>query len=140
MEISYMPNMEDVYQLLVVTREYPSGRAEAPPITQGTSEEVADFVYEVVVSQFGNRESAVIDGRAENENWTDLLLKRCNIHTITISQDHVTTNGVIERGHRPNADGLSNLTACSNEQKELRIDHLQAGLWANRIAVRHTTG
>jgi len=80
------------------------------------------------------------DGGPENKKWTDLLLKRYNIRKITVTPYPAAANGVIERGHRPIADALSKLTACSDEPKEMWIDHLPAVLWADRITVRLTTG
>jgi hypothetical protein len=140
MDISYMPKTDDGYHLLVVAREYLSGWTEARPLKQGTSEKVADFFYEEVICRFGTPESVVVDGGAENKKWTDLLLKRYNIRKITVTPYHAAANGVIERGHRPIGDALSKLTACSDEPKEMWIDHLPAVLWADRITVRRTTG
>ena len=80
-----------------------------------------------------------MEGGAENQNWTDLLLKRYNSWKITVTPYHAAANGVIERGHRPIADALSKLTACSDELKETWIDLLQAVLWADRITDRSMT-
>jgi hypothetical protein len=82
----------------------------------------------------------VVDGGAQNKNGTDLLLKCYNIQKITITPYHAATNGVIERGHRLIADALCKLTACSDEPKEMWINHLLVVHWADRITVRRTTG
>jgi hypothetical protein len=82
----------------------------------------------------------VVDGGAQNNKWTDLLLKRYNIRKITLTLDHAAANGLIERGHRPITGRLSKLTACSDEPNEMWIDHLLAVVWADRITVRRTTG
>jgi hypothetical protein len=132
--------MEDGYHLLVVAREYLSGWAEARPLIQGTSEQVPDFFYEEVICRFGTTESVVVDRWAENKKWTDLILKCYNIRKITITPYHAAADGVIEWGHRLIADALSKLTACSDEAKEILIDHLTAVLWTDRITVRCTTG
>jgi len=133
-----MPKTEDGYHLLMVPREKLSRCAEAQPLIQGTSEQVADFFCEVVISWFRTPDSIVVDGGAENRKSTNLFLKCYNIQKITITPYHAATNGVIEQGHRPIADGLSKLTACSDEPKEMWIDHLPAMLWANSITVRRT--
>jgi hypothetical protein len=140
MDISYMPKTDDGYHLLVVAREYLSRWAEARPLKQGISEKVAHLFYEEVICWFGTPESVVVDGGAANTKWTDLLFKRYNMRKITVTPYHAAANGVIERGHRPIADALSKLTACSDEPKEMWIDHLLAVLWADRITVRRTTG
>jgi len=98
------------------------------------------IIYEEVICRFGTPESVVVDRGAENKKWTDLLLKHYNIWKITITPYDAAADGVIERGHRPIADVVSNLTACSDETKEMWIDHLLAVIWANRITVRRTTG
>jgi hypothetical protein len=139
MDISYMPKIEDGYHLLVVAWEYLSGWAEAWPLKQGTSEKVADFFYEEVICWFGTPESVVVDGGAEKKKSTKLLLKRYNIRKITGTPYHAAANRVIERGHRPIADALSKLTACSDKPKEMWITHLLAVLWADRITVWRTT-
>jgi hypothetical protein len=140
MDISYLPKTKDGYHLVVVAREYLSGWAEARPLKLGTSEKIADIFYEEVLCRFGTPVSVVLEGGAENKKWTDLLLKRYNIRKITVTPYHAATNGVIERGHRPIADALSKLTACSDEPKEMWINYLPAVLWADRITVRRTTG
>ena len=81
-----------------------------------------------------------MDGGAENKKCTDLLLKCYNIRKITETPYHAAANGVIDRGQRPIADALSQLTAWSDEPKEMWMDHLPAVLWADRITVRRTTG
>ena len=96
MDISYMPKTEDGYHQLVVAREYLRGWAEARPLKQGTTEKVADFFYEEVICRFGTPESVVVDGGAENQKWTDLLLKRYNIRKITVTPYHAAANGVIK--------------------------------------------
>jgi len=103
-------------------------------------ENVADFLYKEVIYWFRTPESVVVDGGAGNENWTNLLRKCCNIWKITGTSYHVATHGVIKRGRRPFGDALSKLTAWSDEPKEMWIDYLPAGLWANRITIRGTTG
>jgi len=140
MDISHMPKTEDRYHLLVVAKEYLRGWAEARPLKQGTSEKVADIFHKEVICRFATPESVVVDRGVENKKCTDLLLKCYNIRKITVTPYHAATNGVIEREHRPIADALSKLTACSDEPKEMWIDHLPAMLWADRITVRRTTG
>jgi hypothetical protein len=103
-------------------------------------EKVGDLFYEEVICWFGTLDSVVVDGGAENKKWTDLLRQRYNIRKITVTQYHATTNGVIERGHRPIADALSKLMACSDEPKEMSIDLRPAVLWAYKMTVRCTTG
>ena len=80
----------------------------------------------------------VVEGGAENKKWTDLLLKCYNIWRLTVTLYHAAANSVNQQGHRPIADELSNLTACSDEPKKMWIDHLPAVLWADGIIVRRT--
>jgi len=81
-----------------------------------------------------------VDEGAEHMKWTDLLLKHYNIRKITATPYHAASNGVIEEGHRPIADALSKLTACSDEPKAMRINSLLAVRLADRMTVRRTTG
>jgi hypothetical protein len=127
-DISYMPKTEDRYHLLVVTRESLSGWAEARPLKHCSSKKVADFFYEEVICQFGTPESVVVDGGPVNKKWTDLLIKRNNLRMITATPYNAAANGVFEQRHRPIANALSNLKACSDEPKQLWIDHLPAVL------------
>jgi len=53
---------------------------------------------------------------------------------------HATASGEIEWGHRQITDALSKLTACSDELKEMSMDHLPAVCWADRITSRLATG
>ena len=48
-------------------------------------------------------------------------------------------NGVLELAYKPIADALSKLIACSDEPKEIWIDHLLVVLWVDRITVRCMT-
>jgi len=57
MDILSMPIMDDRYHLLVEAREYRSRWAEARPQKHGTSEKVADFIYNEVICQFRIPES-----------------------------------------------------------------------------------
>jgi len=114
-----MPKTENRYHLLVDAREYISRWAEARPLKQGTSEKVAEFFCKEVICQFRTPESVVVDGGAEIKKWTDLLLIRYNFRKITVTPYHAANDGVIERGHRPIADALSRLMACSDERKEM---------------------
>lgn len=82
----------------------------------------------------------VVDCAAENEKWTDLLLKRYNIRKSTETAYPAAANRVIKRGYRLISDALSKLPVCSNEPKGMWIDHLPAAAGADRIVVRHTTG
>jgi hypothetical protein len=61
MDISYMPNTQYGYHLLVVVTEYISRWAECPPLMQSISEKVTDFMYEEVNCLFRNPESLVVD-------------------------------------------------------------------------------
>ena len=128
------------YYLLVVAREHLSGWVEARHLSKGSSEKVADFFYEEIMCRYGMPESIVVDGGAENKKWTDLPVKRYNTRKITVTPYHAAANGVVERGHRPIADALAKLTACSGEPKEMWIDLLPAVLWADRITTRRKTG
>jgi len=60
MDISYIPKIKDGYHLVVVAREYLSGWAEAEPLTQGSSQNVADFGYEEGIWLFGPVERCVV--------------------------------------------------------------------------------
>ena len=75
MDISYMPKPADGYHQLVVARESLSRWAGAQPHKEGTSQKVADVIYEQVIWRFGTPDSVVLDGDAENKRSTDLLLK-----------------------------------------------------------------
>ena len=119
MDISYMPKTEDEYHLLVVAREYYSVWEEARPQKPSTSEKVAYFFDVVVICRSRTPESLVLDGGAEKNKWTDLLLKCYNVRKITVTTYQATANGVIEREHRPIADALFKLTACSHKRKEM---------------------
>ena len=81
-----------------------------------------------------------MDGGPENNTLANLLLKCYNIRKITVTPYHTAANRVIERRHRLIADALSKLKACSDEPKEVWIDHLLAVLWPDRITLRRTTG
>jgi len=139
MDIFYMPKTEDVYHLLLVAREYLGGWVEARPAKPGTSEKIGDFFDEDVFCCFRTTESEVVDGGAEYTQSMDLLFKLFNIRTISITPYHAATIAVIERGHRPIADALSKLPACSDKPKQMWIDHLPAVHWADRINVSLTT-
>jgi len=92
MDILYIPKTEDGYHLPVAATEYLSGLAEAQQVKQGTYEKVADICYEEVMCQFRTPESVVVDVGAENQKWTDLLLKCYNIRKVTVTPFHPTTN------------------------------------------------
>jgi hypothetical protein len=64
-----------------------------------------------------------MDGGRQTMKWTNLLLEHYNIQMITITLYHTASNGVIEEGHRPIIDTLSNIMACSDEPKMIWIDH-----------------
>lgn len=106
---------------------------------QGTWKKGDNCFYKEVICRFGTPEHVVVDGGSENKKWTDLLFKRHNIRKVTVTPNHGTADVVIKQGHRPIADAVSKLTACSDELKEMWIVHLPAVLWADGITVRGTT-
>jgi hypothetical protein len=80
-----------------------------------------------------------VHGKADNKNWTDLLLKGYNIRKITVTPYLAAANGAIQRGYRPITDTVSKLTGRSDDANEMWIDYLPAVLWADSITIRSTT-
>jgi len=65
----------------------------------------------------------VVDEIGETRNLTDLLPKCYNIWKINVTPYHAAANEVIHPGHRPIADAVSKLTACSDQPKGTWIDY-----------------
>lgn len=96
MDILCMPKMQDGYYLLVAAREYFSRWAEARPQKQHTLQNVANYLYDMIICQFGTPGSIEENTGAENQKSTDLLPKYYNIWMITITPHHAPSNGVTE--------------------------------------------
>jgi len=140
MDNSYISKTEVGYHQVVVKGEYFCSPAETSPVKPSTAAQIDTIIYKQIRCQLRIRESLVADGKVQNKNQTDLLIKPYLIRMSAILAYHAAANGVIEWGHILIVDAPSSLTANSNELVERLISNLPAVLHADRITIRHLTG
>ena len=122
---------------LVVAREDFSGYAEARALGKANSKNIAAFIWEDIICRHGCFRKLVVDGGPENQKYVERLAERYNIKGTVVSAFHPQANGMIERGHQPIVDALSKM---SKDSPRGWTRNLQAVLWADRAAVRRSTG
>jgi hypothetical protein len=105
-------------------------------LSKATSEKVADFVYQEVISRFRCLRIIVVDGGPENKAFTERLCEQYHIDRKVVSAYHPQANGLVERGHQPVVDCLQNISKTPREWPK----HLHSVLWADRISMRRSTG
>jgi hypothetical protein len=101
-------------------------------LTKATSETVADFMYQEVISRFGCPRKLVVDGCPENKAFTKRLCERYRIDRKVVSAYQPQANGVIERRHQPVMDVLQKISKTPTDW----LKHLHSVLWADRISRR----
>jgi hypothetical protein len=136
MDILHMPAGVDQKKYLVLVREDFSGWVEGRALTKATSEKVADFMFQEVISWFGCPRKIVVDGGLENKAFTDRLGELYHIDWKVVSAYHHQANGLIERGHQPVVEALQKISKTPREWPK----HLHSVLWADRISMRRSTG
>lgn len=136
-DVVYMPEGEGGEKYIVFARDDLSGWVEGRALRVNGSAEVAKFIFEDVICRHGHPERIVLDGGAENKGDTAELLELHGVKRIPISAYHPQSNGLVERGHGPIVDSLSKYCQGFPEQWP---QYLSLALWADRIAVRRTTG
>lgn len=134
-DIVHMPKGTDQKRYLVLARDDFSGWVEGRALSKGTSERVADFLFQEVISRFGCPKKIVVDGGPENKDFTKRLLERYGIDRKVVSAYHPQANGLVERGHQPVVDALQKISETPKDWP----GHLHAVLWADRVTTRRST-
>jgi hypothetical protein len=95
MDISFIPKMEDVYHPLVIALEYISCWVVTSQQSLGISDQVANVCNDHGICQFRILECVVLDGGAQINIWSNLLLKHYSIRMHSVTLYHTAANGVI---------------------------------------------
>jgi hypothetical protein len=136
MDIVHMTAGVDQKKYLVLARDDFSGWVEGRGLTKATSEKVADFVYQELISRFGCPRKIKVDGGPEDKGFTERLCKRYPIDRKVVSAYHSQANGLIERGHQPVVDALQKMSKTPREWPK----QLHSVLRADRISICRSTG
>jgi hypothetical protein len=121
---------------LIVAREAISGWVEARALSDATSEAVAKFLWEDIITRHGIFGKLVVDGGSENKGYVKILAAKYGILRVQVSAYNARANGQVERGHKPIKDSLSKL---ENEGQGRWVDNLHLVLWADRTTTKRTT-
>ena len=115
-------------EYLVVTRDDFSEWPEAWVLSLASSELVAKFIHEEILTRHDCMEELVVDGGSENKGEVIALGKKFVIKHIITSVYHSQVNGMIEHSHQPITDALFKL--CNSEIYKWTI-HLNFVLWVD---------
>ncbi len=97
------------FSKLVIAWYHATGYSERHTLHQGTSAQVAKFLYEDVLYCHSVFDILVTDRGPENKGFLAELVKIYRIRHVIISVYHLQGNSLIERGHKPIIDALSKL-------------------------------
>ena len=122
---------------LVVAREDLSGWPEARALSKASSEAIAKFLWEEVVSRHGCFGKLVVDGGPENKDHLEAFVKQYGINRVQVSAYHPQANGMVERGHRSIVEALARMT---NGGIKKWTKNLPSVLLAERTTVHRPTG
>ena len=121
----------------VAARDDFTGWIEARALTRITTEAVATFLWEDVITRHGIFGKLVVDGGSENKKYVEALTLKYGIKRVVVSAYNPQANGVVERGHKPIADSLVKLQAAGYGDW---VSLLPLVLWADRTTTRQSTG
>lgn len=136
LDVTHIGPGEHSKKCLVVARDDLSGWVEARALKSISSEAVARFLYEEVITRFGCFKTLVTDGGPENKGVVETLASRYGIKINHISAYHPQSNGMVERGHAHLINALAKMSTNQNHWPH----YLPAVLWADRITTKSTTG
>ncbi len=102
-----------------------------------SSQAVADFLLEDVISRHDCFRELVIDGGSENKDAVAELAQRYKVKRVVVSAYHLKANEMIERGHKPIVDVLSKMSDGGSTNW---VQNLPAVLWADQSTVSTSTG
>ncbi len=98
------------FSKLVITWCHTTRYLEKHTLCQGTSAQVAKFLYEDILYCHSVFDILVTDRGPENEDFLAELAKTYGIRYVIISTYHPQGNGFVKRGHKLIIDMLSKLT------------------------------
>ena len=136
LDVIHMPQ-SDGKNYLVVAREDLSGWPEARALSKASSEAIAKFLWEEVVSRHGCFGKLVVDGGPENKDYLESFIQRYGINRVQVSAYHPQANGMVERGHRSIVEALVRMT---NGGITKWTRNLPSVLLAERTTVHNPTG
>ena len=136
LDVVHMP-ASGGFKFIVFARDDLSGWVEGRALSSANSKAVAKFLMEEVISRHGCPVKIVVDGGAENKKFVTDLMEAMRVKRVEISAYHPQSNGLVERGHGPIVNTLSKL---SKERKKEWSQYLPFALWADRVAIRRSTG
>jgi hypothetical protein len=136
LDVVHMPQ-SDGKNYLVVAREDLSGWPEARALSKASSEAIAKFLWEEVVSRHGCFGRLVVDGGPENKDHLEAFVKQYSINRVQVSAYHPQANGMVERGHQSIVEALARMT---NGGIKKWTRNLPSVLLAERTTVHRPTG
>jgi hypothetical protein len=122
---------------LVVAWEDLSWWPEARVLIKASSEVIAKFLWEEVVSRHSCFEKLVVDGEPENKDYLEAFVERYGINRVQILTYHPQANEMVKRGHQSIVEALARMT---NGGIRRWTRNLPSVLLAKRMTVYNLTG
>jgi len=132
----HMPKGKGGYKYIIDLHDRFSGWVEAKMVKQGSSTNVADFIFEVM-TRFGCLPKLTVDNGSEFKGAVTMLADKYKLPLIPISPYNPTANGMVERGHGVYIDSIWKVLQGNTSKWP---DLLGLALWADRVMVKRTTG
>lgn len=137
MDIMRMPSSRG-FKYIVLARDDATDWPEGKALRKATSQAIATFLLENIISRWGAIEILVTDNGPENiGEAVQILLRRHGIQHIKISPYNSRANGAVERGHRTFRENI--IRSCEGNPL-LWPDMVFPALMAERATIRTSTG